>query len=42
MTIRQEAFLQNSQGTVVDKFGVWLSSLADPPACPHLRRQADR
>ena len=26
MSIRQEAFLQNSQGTVVDKFGVWLSS----------------
>jgi SAM-dependent methyltransferase len=26
MTARQEAFLQNSRGTVVDKFGVWLSS----------------
>ena len=26
MSIRQEAFLQNSPGTVVDKLGVWLSS----------------
>ncbi len=26
MSIRQEAFLQNSRGTVVDRFGVWLSS----------------
>ena len=25
MSLRQEAFLQNSQGTIVDKFGVWLS-----------------
>jgi SAM-dependent methyltransferase len=24
-TIRQESFLQNSKGTLVDKFGVWLS-----------------
>jgi SAM-dependent methyltransferase len=24
--VRQEAFLQNSKGTLVDKFGVWLSS----------------
>lgn len=26
MSVRQESFLQNSRGTVVDKFGVWLSS----------------
>lgn len=26
MSDRQEAFLQNGRGTVVDKFGVWLSS----------------
>jgi SAM-dependent methyltransferase len=26
VTLRQEAFLQNSRGTLVDKFGVWLSS----------------
>ncbi len=25
MSARQEAFLQNSRGTLVDKFGVWLS-----------------
>ncbi len=26
MTVRQESFLQNSRGTLVDRFGVWLSS----------------
>jgi SAM-dependent methyltransferase len=26
VTIREESFLQNSRGTIVDRFGVWLSS----------------